>query len=205
MLEGGLLVTMLAPLTVVWWAANIGAPSANELLFAAAQNGDVGAMDSALSHASVETVDCCGFTPLMIAARAGQVEAVKRLLARGANMDANCNWGVTALMLAAQYDHQDVARILLAHGADPNRRAPKGGTALWYALQESDVSCSMIELLVAGGADPDARSAQGDTPLMTAASTGNAAIVRLLLEHGAGAGTGALRRSMIRGCTSNRD
>jgi ankyrin repeat protein len=43
----------------------------------------------------------------------------------------------------------------------------------------------MIELLLNAGADPNAALLEGETPLMTAARTGNADAVRLLLARGA--------------------
>src|SRR6185436_8706011 len=43
----------------------------------------------------------------------------------------------------------------------------------------------MIETLLKAGADPNTATPEGETVLMTAARTGNAAAVNLLLSHGA--------------------
>ena len=56
---------------------------------------------------------------LMLAAAAGDVGRVRKLLQRGANIQARDVDGWTALMLAAMEGHAAVARILVEEGADP--------------------------------------------------------------------------------------
>ena len=68
-----------------------------------------------------------GETPLMAAARLGQVEVMKMLLDRGANVNArDKKFDQTALMWAA--GHPDAVRILVDHGADMRMPLPKPGT-----------------------------------------------------------------------------
>src|SRR5579871_5486979 len=54
------------------------------------------------------------------AARKGDVEAVKALLAKGADVNAKTEYGATALSFAADKGHTEIARILIRHKADVN-------------------------------------------------------------------------------------
>ena len=56
-------------------------------------------------------------TQLREAARNGDDEAVRALLAAGADVDAKDNDGNTPLFLAVEQDHAIVADMLRAHGA----------------------------------------------------------------------------------------
>src|SRR5579872_3544904 len=63
---------------------------------------------------------------LMTAARTGNAEVVRMLLARGADANAReSSLGETALMWAAAENHPEAARALIEHGADPNTRSDK--------------------------------------------------------------------------------
>ena len=63
-----------------------------------------------------------GETPLMLAARTGQADAVKALLNAGANVDAKETWnGQTALMWAAAAGHGPVVQALI----EQRRRHPR--------------------------------------------------------------------------------
>lgn len=90
---------------------------------------------------------------LLAAAAAADVEAVRRALAAGAEVDAENRYGRTALSLAAGGGHLDVVRVLLERGADPSRRdwfydsSPVG-----WALQREDPSFEIVEALVRAGA-----------------------------------------------------
>jgi ankyrin repeat protein len=96
--------------------------------------------------------------------------------------------GTTPLMYAALYGDVDAMRLLLAGGADPNSRNEAGATALMWAVDDREKT----RLLLERGADANARSDDGRTPLMIAAGrAGNVDVVRLLLDHGAGAPTRA--------------
>ena len=82
-----------------------------------------------------------GFTPLMFAAQAGDLESVKLLLAAGADVnDATPDDGNT-LVLASQNAQEDVALYLLEKGANPNSADGFGITPLHWSMQRS------IELL----------------------------------------------------------
>ena len=74
------------------------------------------------------------YTPLMFAARLGDLDIVELLAARGADLNATQAQGATALVIAIQNAHWDVAGLLLDKGADPNA-ASTGFTALHLATQ----------------------------------------------------------------------
>ena len=65
----------------------------------------------------------------MTAARTGNVDAVKLLIARGADVNAREQWfGETALMWAAAENHADAVRALAEAGADVNARSTRRST-----------------------------------------------------------------------------
>ena len=122
-------------------------------------------------------------TALIMAAQDGHVEAVRLLLAAGANVNLQAQNGVTALIMAAQNGHADVIRLLLANGANVNMQRPNGGTALMSAAYNGHAD--VIRLLLAAGANVDMQRSDGVTALMSAAYNGHVEAVRLLLAAGA--------------------
>jgi ankyrin repeat protein len=67
----------------------------------------------------------------------GQVEAVKLLLSKGADVNAKTPGNYTALMQAALVGQAEVVRILLDAGADPTVADNGGRTAAKYAEEKS--------------------------------------------------------------------
>ncbi len=107
-----------------------------------------------------------GETALMTASRTGKIDAVKSLLARGANVNAKESWrGQTALMWAAAEGNADVVQTLAAHGADVSARSNgasadnlsgyrfgEGGfTALLFAARQGKIDA--VRALLAAGAN----------------------------------------------------
>jgi hypothetical protein len=74
-----------------------------------------------------------GETPLMFAARNGNLDALNLLLTRGADVNAKESLrSTTALMWAVEQKHTDAVKFLIQHGADVNVASSpdsKGGTA----------------------------------------------------------------------------
>ncbi len=72
---------------------------------------------------------------LIRAASNGDAEAVKALLAEGADVDQRGRGGQTALMVAAIFSHVEIARLLLAAGADVRLKDNLGLTARAWAAR----------------------------------------------------------------------
>ena len=135
-----------------------------------------------------------GATPLMAAAAGGDIETIRLLLARGADVNAQPGAGHdafilggarTALMWAAFRGDLASLRVLLDAGADVNAMG-MFGTALSQAVWADRTEAA--KFLIERGAKVDlAGPFEGYTPLHWAASTEHAdpALVRLLLGHGA--------------------
>jgi uncharacterized protein len=141
-----------------------------------------------------------GDTALMFAARVGDLESARLLVAAGANVNDADAWGVTATVLAAHSGFRNLVEFLLQHGADPNAAAA-GFTALHEAIMRRDEA--MVSALLDSGADPNMplrtwtptrRSSTdfhfepamvGATPFWLAARFAEPDVMRLLVKHGA--------------------
>ena len=80
-----------------------------------------------------------GSTPLLFAARSGDVGSARALLAAGANPNEALPDGASALVVAAHSGHTNLGALLLEKGANP-RLADAGYTALHAAVLRSDVA-----------------------------------------------------------------
>jgi len=125
--------------------------------------------------ASIHLRSSSGFTPLLFAARSGDVESARVLLAAGAEVDEvlpvkgatnnppGLTAGVTPLLMASASGHEALSLFLLEHGANPN--AWDGGAApLHYAVMEGvsyfhhrDAMAELVKALLAHGANPNVR------------------------------------------------
>jgi ankyrin repeat protein len=87
----------------------------------------------------------------------GNVEGVKKRLAKGDNPNKIDRWGWSPALWATYYNYYEVLKTLLEQGADPNIRTAKAYGSI----------------------------AKGSTPLIIASYYGWGGSVRLLLKHGA--------------------
>jgi ankyrin repeat protein len=145
-----------------------------------------------------------GETVLMMAARAGNVAAVKLLLDHGADVNAKENYrGQTALMWAAAEHHADVAKLLLARGADwkiqssarettiPKLSAAssvtplaRGGlTAFHFAAREGDIETGRV--MLDGGVDINQVDADNTSGLVVSILNKRYSYAKFLLDRGA--------------------
>ena len=119
-----------------------------------------------------------GTTPLLRAARAGDIDAIKVLLKHGALVDLPQISGATPLMVAvglgaspidtrgkfrSQIDALGAAEVLLDAGADVNARDARGRTALHAAAAQGYTD--VAKFLVDHGADLKAADADGVLPV----------------------------------------
>ncbi|MDT5015159.1 MAG: uncharacterized protein QOD39_1319, partial [Mycobacterium sp.] len=150
-------------------------------------------------------------TPLMFAARRGQLDTARVLLAAGGKVNDATADGTTPLALAIANAHWDMASALIDGGADPNA-AQEGWTALHLlartrkpnlgyvpGVQPSGTvtSLEVAEKLIAKGANVNARQEKpvddsyrqgqriGATPFWLAAKYVDVELMKVLLRHGA--------------------
>lgn len=76
-----------------------------------------------------------GWTALHYAASSGQVEIMKLLLEKYAFIDAQSPNGTTPLMMAAMYGSPESVKLLLDEGADPLMKNQQNMTAMDFAVQ----------------------------------------------------------------------
>jgi ankyrin repeat protein len=137
--------------------------------------GVVGSTIAAAPGLAVETN-----LSLVTAAKSGNLEVLRSLLAGPAKKDAAAAEGTAALVWAASRNDQVMLDLLLGAGADPKRANEFGATALYAAAAHADPIITLK--LLAAGADPNAALMSGETPLMVAAGRGNLETMRALLS-----------------------
>jgi uncharacterized protein len=106
-----------------------------------------------------------GATPLLRAAKAGDTEVVKVLLAKGADVKLTTKFGMTPVMAAAGLGTKE---------EDTTGRKKTEAEAI-----------ASINLCLDAGADVNALDNQGDTALHGAAQKGYDEVVQFLVDHGA--------------------
>ena len=92
-------------------------------------------------------------TPILFAARQGNLDAARHLVAGGADVNDTAATGTSALVVAAHSGHTALALFLLEQGADPDA-AEAGYSALHAATLRGDET--LAAALLARGAEPNA-------------------------------------------------
>src|SRR4029079_681293 len=139
----------------------------------------------------------------MAAARSGKIDAARRLVQAGANVNAKESFGgQSALMWASAQSQAEMVRFLVEAGADVDARGvihqwerkviteprPKdmnhgGFTPLFHAAREGCVEC--VKHLAAGGADLDLEDPDRMTPLNMALFNLHFEVAAELIKAGA--------------------
>ena len=115
---------------------------------------------------------------LIFASQDGNINLVRMLLAKGADVNAQNQEGATALMFAIIKGDTKIVKLLLDRDADVNAQGEDGFTALMFASENGHAE--VVELLLAKGADVNAQNQEGATALMFASENGHAEVVELL-------------------------
>lgn len=131
-----------------------------------------------------------GYTALLYAMEQPQSaiadEFCIALINKGADLAATTNDDHNALTLAAQNGKSAAVKALLATGYDFSDDL---SSSLFYAAQgienETLAKPDLFDALIVAGADINYQSTFGSTALIAAASNGNYAAVKCLLDHGA--------------------
>ena len=155
-----------------------------------------------------------GLTPLVFAAREGDLPSAKALLDAGADVKQTTEYGWTPLLTATNNRHYKLAHYLIERGGNPNIANKGGWTPLYLATDNRNIEggdypvprpdmdhLEFITFLLEHDADPDARAKDhtltrtiftmqwfyeaGATPLIRAAQSSDTVLMQLLLDYGA--------------------
>jgi ankyrin repeat protein len=118
-----------------------------------------------------------------VAAYLGDVEATKRLLAAGLDLDAGDEAGRTVLHIAVEQEQRDVSELLIAGDADVNAKDRYGRTPLFLAA--GGRLAELARMLINADAEVNATDHVGCVPLHVAADRGTLDAVKLLINSGA--------------------
>jgi outer membrane protein assembly factor BamB len=129
-------------LSLLLVALAVRAEDPGEALREAARRGDVARIDALLTAgAPVDAPARYGQTPLYFAAEKGHLAAARRLVERGANVNAeNTFFAESPLEVALRESHLEVVRYLLAHGAED------ADSALAAAVESQDLELARAAL-----------------------------------------------------------
>ncbi|RBQ72736.1 hypothetical protein FVER14953_08793 [Fusarium verticillioides] len=118
---------------------------------------------------------------LTAAAFDGTIEIIKLLLDAGADINSADGW---ALQTAADQGHVEVVNLLLERGANVNATTANPNMPKCTALQAAVESGrgDIVEILLEHGADPNLGGGEFSHPIIAAASKGEEAIFKKLLE-----------------------
>ncbi|CAM9568952.1 unnamed protein product, partial [Discosporangium mesarthrocarpum] len=117
-------------------------------------------------------------------AEAGDLQVVRRLLAKGVDVDEVDDFCCTALHLASALGHDDIVEMLLVqYGARVDSRDQAQCTPLHAASEGGHPR--VVQLLLQCNASIDSRNASCQTPLHYASGYGHAVAARLLVSSGA--------------------
>ncbi len=155
-------------------AAVPGQSLEDKLFFAVS---DINKVRELLEQGADVNGDNCWHTPALVsAARCQQnLDVIRLLIERGANVNAKDKDGNTALMMAVKNGYLDKIQLLIANGADVNARDNKGSSVLMQNAADTaplgfiERNANFVQLLIESGADVNAIDKDGKTALMYAA------------------------------------
>ena len=113
----------------------------------------------------------------------GDIDQVKLLISKGADVNMENRMGWSPLRTGVQNSRRAIVELLIAQGADVNAKDNRGQTPLHVAVTLGQKE--VVELLIAKGADVNVMGSRGDNALSLAQKRKQTEIVDLLLKHGA--------------------
>lgn len=127
---------------------------------------------------------CAVDTPLITAAKSGDIETIKFLLSQGATISQpNSDGNITPVLAAINERKYDAAKFLIPLEKDLSFTNGAGnsylGLSVWYTPIE------ILEFLIEHGADLNHKNLNNETPLVLAASAGNFETFKFLKSKGA--------------------
>lgn len=145
------------------------------------------AWNSETFHATEEesgSEDEGGDQPIHWAARIGDIEEIKELLASGAKVDAVNDYGSQPIHRAAANGNSEAVKVLLASGANVHAANTLHG---WQPIHSAANKghAEVIKVLLEAGSEIDRDDQYGFQPIHRAAENGNADAVKVLLAAGA--------------------
>ncbi|XP_037478274.1 ankyrin-3 [Triticum urartu] len=150
-----------------------------------ARCGDAAALEVLLAQPGVDVdeQDADGCSPIMAAAKEGNVDAFRALVFAGANVRLCNKRGETAIGLAQQSKKRDLFEQVMLEFALEKGMPAGGFYALHCASRRGDSAA--VHHLASTGYDVNMPDGDGYTPLMLAAREGHATVCELLISHGA--------------------
>jgi len=199
--------------TALMWAAAEGHIDVVDVLIEAGADANRQGHITTLTDRNNADHPTGGFTALMFAARAGNDALVRRLVAKGANVNLKNGDGASAAMVAMYNDRFDVAGTLIELGSDVNdgslyvtaemRDATTDQFAFDGSRRRPDypnklTALDLMRILLEKGADPNQRF-QGqfhsthmpntdrfdNTPFFRAAVAADVEALKVMVGHGA--------------------
>ena len=122
------------------------------------------------------------YNELLLAAKIGNVEDMKRLLGAGADVESKDSGRQTSLSWAAYNGHSEVVKLLLQAKAEVDSKDEDGRTPLSWAARHGHLE--IVKFLVKeAGANVESKSSSGRTPLSFAAELSQIEVVKFLVEE----------------------
>jgi len=124
-------------------------------------------------------------SPMHLAVSNNDLEAVRDLIAKGANVnekDENYS-SITPLFIAVENGNTEMVETLLNFGARVNFKDQNKQTPLMS--MDEDATPELVRLLIKHGAKINFTDGMGNTPLIIAARSVRAEVLQILLDHGA--------------------
>ncbi|THX14501.1 ankyrin [Aureobasidium pullulans] len=152
--------------------------------FAIAKLGLISAFDEQEDLLDWNYNNIKGQAPIHVAAFAGHLEIVQRLIERGMDINHRGDKDYSPLLAACVGRHRNIVEYLLSlEGVEVNRRSRFGKAPLIAASRAGDEN--ICRLLLDKGAVINLQANDNDTALTAASECGKLSVVQTLLKHGA--------------------